>query len=231
MIHADHSGMLWRKIRLGEGRLFSASDSFWRHPDLQELLPRFLVQLHCVMSGSMLLMTAARDRARLLRGDRVAEIVARYLDAHIEEEKDHDDWLLADLETIGVTRDEVRETLPSAAVISLMAAQSVWMFHAHPVALFGYLAVLEGYPPLAHQLHEIKVRTGYPDTAFRCLMAHAEDDPNHIAEINNALDEMPLSPEQTQLVGLSALHTIDAISCVLDELSGIASESLDVAYA
>lgn len=207
---------------MAEGRLNSASNLFWNHPDLNLLLPHFLIQLHRVMQGGISLMQTARDRAATLSAtfseDRVAARTAAYLEAHIEEEKGHDQWLLDDIATLGISPGEVLETTPLPAVVSLLGAQYFWALHIHPVTLFGYLIVLEGYPPLAEQLQEIRLRTGLPATAFRCLKSHAEDDPDHIATLNRTLDEMPLTPEQAKFLALSAFHTIDAVASVFEEL-------------
>ena len=65
----SHSDLLWSKIRLAEPRLTSATNRFWKHPDLAELLPTFLIQLHRVMQGGITLMRVVRDQALSLPND------------------------------------------------------------------------------------------------------------------------------------------------------------------
>ena len=219
MSSTTHSDVLWSKIRLAEGRLVSASNHFWKHPDLAALLPAFLVQLHRVMQSGISLMRTARDRALTLPDDAVAAQAAIYLEMHIDEEKDHDQWLLDDIATLGIPAEDVFSATPLSSVVSLLGAQYFWMLHIHPVTVFGYLIVLEGYPPLVEQLEEIRIRTGLPATAFRCLKSHAEDDPEHLAALNRTLDSMPLTQEQTKYLALSAFHTIDAVASILEELT------------
>lgn len=213
--HSDH---LWAKIHLAEARMNSASNQFWNHPDLRELLPSFLIQLHRVMQGGIGLMRIARDRAASLSGDPVASILVPYLDQHIVEEQDHDAWLLDDIGTLGISPAEVAASTPLPSVVSLLGAQYFWALNIHPVAVFGYLIVLEGNPPLTEQLEAIRKRTRLPATAFRCLIAHADNDPHHIADLNRTLDSMPLSSEQEKYIALSAFHTIDAVATVFEEL-------------
>ena len=227
MRSATHSNALWSKIHLAEDRLNSASNRFWTHPDLAVLLPRFLIQLHCVMRGGIALMQTAKDKASSIPGDTVASQTAAYLEMHIEEEKDHDQWLLNDIETLGIPATEVLQTTPLASVVSLLGAQYFWMLHIHPVTIFGYLIVLEGYPPLTEQLEEIRLRTGLPSSAFRCLKSHADDDPDHIETLNRTLDTMPLTPNQTKFLALSAFHTIDAVASVFEELLETHAASLE----
>jgi hypothetical protein len=218
MYTPTHSETLWTKIRLAEGRLMSASHQFWTHPDLADLLPGFLVQLHRVMQGGITLMRVARDRALTLTGDEVAATTSSYLETHIDEEKDHDVWLLDDIETLGVPASDVLQTTPLESVVSLLGAQYFWALNIHPVSVFGYLIVLEGYPPLSEQLEEIRIRTGLPETAFRCLQAHADNDPHHIADLNRTLDCMPLTSEQAKYIALSAFHTMDTVANIFEEL-------------
>jgi hypothetical protein len=147
------------------------------------------------MQGGITLMRVARDRALALPGDPVANIIAPYLQQHIDEEKDHCAWLLDDIETLGITSQQVAEATPLTSVVSLLGAQYFWALNIHPVAVFGYLIVLEGYAPIAEQLEAIRIRTGIPGTAFRCLIAHADNDPHHLADLNHTLDSMsPSAP-------------------------------------
>ncbi len=215
-----HSEVLWSRIQLAEGRLLSVSHRFWTHPQLADVLPDFLVQLHRVMRGGIILMRVARDRALMLDNDEVAAIAARYLDTHIAEEGDHEAWLLDDIGTLGIPPADVLRANPLSSVISLLGAQYFWALNIHPVTVFGYLIVLEGYPPLSEQLEAIRVRTGLPATAFRCLQAHADNDPHHIADLNHTLDQLPLSSEQQKFIALSALHTIDSVASVFEEFLG-----------
>lgn len=221
----SNSELLWSKIRLAEPRLNSASNRFWSHADLADMLPAFLVQLHRVMQGGITLMRVARERSLALADDPVANIVAPYLEQHILEEKDHDAWLLDDIGTLGISARQVAEAPPLASVVSLLGAQYFWALNMHPVAVFGYLIVLEGKPPVAEHLEDIRRRTGLPATAFRCLMEHADNDPHHIADLNRTLDRMPLTGEQQQYVALSAFHTIDSVASVFEELIALHTAS------
>jgi len=172
-------------------------------------------------------MRTAKNCALSLSDDAVAAQTAAYLEVHIAEEKDHDQWLLNDIESLGIPSADVLNATPLPAVISLLGAQYFWMLHMHPVAIFGYLIVLEGYPPLVHQLEQIRRNTGLPASAFRCLKSHAEDDPDHIDTLNRTLDDMPLTPEQSKYLALSAFHTIDAVASILEELLEIHAVSSD----
>lgn len=222
-----NSEVLWGKIHLAERRLFAATHVFWKHSELASLLPGFLIQAHILMRSGLKLMAAARDRALVLPDDAVARALAAYLDVHLAEELGHDAWLLDDIRTLGFEEREVVQARPCAAVVDLVGAQYFWMMHAHPVAIMGYLVLMEGYAPLAAQLEEIRVRTGAPASAFRCMMRHAEDDPEHLTELNRTLDDMDLSVEQSRAVGMCAFAAIEGLAAMFEELLERRAETAD----
>jgi hypothetical protein len=213
-----NSDLLWRKIRLAERRLFAATHVFWSHADLPFLLPRFLLQVHCLMRSGLTLMAIARDRALSMTWDEAARDLAAYLQVHLQEELGHDGWLLDDICTLGFTEQQVLEAPPCAAVVDLVGAQYFWMMHAHPVAIMGYLILMEGYAPVSSQLDEIQMRSGAPSSAFRCLKRHAEDDPAHLADLNRTLDSMNLSVDQARAVGMCAFAAIEGLAAMFEEL-------------
>ena len=107
---------------------------------------------------------------------------------------------------------------PAPAVAALVGAQYYWMFHFHPVALLGYIAVLEGYPPSLRLIEDLRSRTGYDASAFRTLRIHAELDPGHREELDELLDSLPLTREQSTVIALSAIHTIGALTRAYEEI-------------
>jgi hypothetical protein len=213
-----HSEILWGKIRLAEGRLFAATHMFWNHPELPRLFPAFLIQAFCVMRSGLALMTAAHDRSLTMRDDAVAISLAAYLRIHIEDEKGHDLWLLDDIRSLGYDEREVIAAPPCGSVVNLIGSQYFWMNHAHPVSVMGYLILMEGYAPIPSQLDDIRVKSGAPASAFRCLKRHAEDDPSHLAELNNTLDSMSLTRDQAHAVAMCAFAAIENTAAMFEEL-------------
>jgi hypothetical protein len=213
-----NSDVLWGKIRLAEGRMFAATHMFWNHPELPRLFPAFLMQIHCIMRSGLGLMSAALDRCSAFRGDPVADHLASYLRAHIEEEKDHDWWLLDDICTLGYRASDVLAVAPCVATVNLIGAQYFWMNHVHPVAIMGYLILMEGYAPLPEQLELIRAQSQAPATAFRCLRRHADDDPAHLAALNQTLDAMQLTAEQVRALAMCSFAAIENTAAMLEEL-------------
>jgi pyrroloquinoline quinone (PQQ) biosynthesis protein C len=151
--------------------------------------------------------------------DQVAAGVEAYLDVHIGEETNHDEWLLDDLEAIGVSRREAVARVPSATVASLVGSQYYWIFHYHPVALLGYFAFMEGFPPKPELIQDLIERTGYPQAAFRTFVLHGELDPGHKEELDRTIDDLPLTDDQELVLGLSAMSTGILVSRSLEAVA------------
>ena len=196
----------------------AAGRRLFDHPRLAELYPEYLVTMHGIIRASVPLMETASARAAELGDDLVAAGLVEYLTEHIPEEADHDEWLLEDLELVGVSSASVLDRPPSPTVAALVGAHYYWIRHYHPVALLGYIAVLEGYPPDPVEVQGLVERTGLPQEAFRTLAAHAELDQHHRDELLAAIDALPLSEAQEHVVGVSAVYTVHMTACALEEV-------------
>jgi hypothetical protein len=105
-------------------------------------------------------------------------------------------------------------------VATLVGAQYYWIAHFHPVAILGYIAVLEGTPPIEAEIRAIAERTSLPLDAFSTLVRHARLDPHHRDDLNQALDGLPLTPQHTALIGVSAFHTVHWLGRVVEDATG-----------
>lgn len=207
------------KIRLALPAFVDAGNRLIAHPRVRELYPEYLFTSHCVIRASVPLMEAGRVRAEALaESDPVCSTLAPYLEEHIEEELYHDEWLLDDLEVLGRPRSEILARPPLPTVAALVGAQYYWITHYHPVALLGYIGVLEGHPPTMALIDQLMAGTGYDRTAFRTMVAHAELDPGHRDELYELVDSLPLTREHSAVMGLSAIHTVRMYACAIEEI-------------
>ncbi|MEM7052445.1 MAG: iron-containing redox enzyme family protein [Acidobacteriota bacterium] len=211
--------LLERKLRLAEPWLAEVTEKFWEHPRLREMLPFFYMRVYSAACTSIEVMRAAELRCReLASSDAAAAMLGEYLERHIADEEEHPDWLLADLEVLGYGRAEVERQAASASVASLIGPQYYWVHRVHPVALLGYFAVLEGFPPTLEHLEQVERHTGFPRSAFRMLRAHATLDLEHADEIFALLDQLPLTAEQESWIAISAFETMEKVTGVFREL-------------
>jgi hypothetical protein len=218
MNNMSHSRRLRSKINLTRGELDSAAERLWTHPRLREVYPQFLFLNHAVIRTSVPLMQAAATACeKILDSDPVAEGMLAYFRKHIPEETGHDEWVLDDLETLGYRRAEVLKRIPPPSAAALAGAQYYWIRHVHPVAMLGFIAVLEGTPPDVTFFENTADRIGLPRRAFSNLLLHGKLDPQHRDDLDNTLDGLPLTEEHHALMGVSAFQTINLLTRVADE--------------
>jgi hypothetical protein len=214
-----HGELLRKKIRFAAPLLHASTERFWEHPELARLYPRFLVAIHASVRATVPLMLAAVGELRRRASDvELNEPLARYFEEHAVEEAGHEAWLLEDLETLGIDAASVRCEPGLPPVAAMVGAQYYWIHHAHPVALLGMFAVLEGHPPTLAALDEAQRRTGLPVEGFRMLRRHAELDVAHGDELFDLIDRLPLADGHAALLGTSAVHTLGALGEMFDSL-------------
>lgn len=205
----SNSRLLRFKLNMVLPEYLATSRALFDHPRLAELLPDYWFVVHSTIRATVPLMQAALDRSRALADtDPVARALADYFPVHIVEETGHDDWLLDDIQAAGMDRDEFLRRVPPASVAAMVGSQYYWIAHFHPVALLGYIAVMEGYVPTVDHLTSVAARLPYPLQSYRMMLEHAEIDGDHRRHLHDLLDVLPLSREQTAAVGLSALETM-----------------------
>jgi hypothetical protein len=204
-----------------EPALRGAAAVLWSEPGLDERYPRYLQAMHGVLRASVPLMERAAARcAELDPRDPSADRLRGYLVHHAAEERGHDVWAMEDLALLGGDPAAVRDEQPWSEVAALVGPQYYWIEHYHPVALLGYIAVLEGNAPRPGLAEWISAATGVPDAAVRTVREHADLDTGHTEAIYRLLDSLSLDSVQARAVTVSALYTADALIDLLTRLTG-----------
>lgn len=215
----SHADILRTKFAQAAPALRAASAELWLAPGLGRRYPAYLRAMHGVVRTSVPLMElAARRCAELGPGDPVCAPLRRYLETHVAEEHGHDDWLSADLAVLGGDPAAALAEPPSPAVARLVGAQYYWIEHHHPVALLGYIAVLEGNAPTAALADWITSAGGLPDAAVRTVREHADLDAGHTEAVFELFDALPLTAAQLNAVAISGLHTAHALTALYAHL-------------
>jgi hypothetical protein len=210
---------LRRKIDLVIQPFAAACRTLVTDPRLPELWPQYLITQHEIIRATVPLTEAAALRAAALIGDDpVAAALARYLEEHVEEERGHDDSLLDDLELLGVDRATVLGRIPSPSVASLVGCQYYWIYHHHPIAFLGFIALMEGDPPTRELIETLISSTGYPRAAFHTFEEHGELDPEHRDRLDRTIDSLPLTREHETIVGISAMYSATLLPRTVEEI-------------
>ena len=187
---------------------------------LSDVLVEYLIMLHGIIRATEGLFQAAIDEAnrRWLDGEEGCKGLAEYLAMHKEEEVEHAQWLLEDMEAMGVSREQVLSRRPKAEVAALAGSQYYWIHHYHPAMFLGYLLALEGYPMKAADLAHFKQVSGFPDEAFRTLALHADLDIDHLAELFQFLETCSLSDAVFDSIATSSMSSCAYLSQALKSL-------------
>lgn len=201
------SALLQGKIRLVSPHTLSNTPSVLTHPRLREFFADMLFVLYSTIWATVPLMKEAlrvsRERSA---SDPVAAELVPYFKAHIAEELHHDEWMLEDMETLGLNRAEILARIPPSGLAAAVGAQYYWIYHYHPVALLGYFAALETDPVPASVVEAAASESGLPRAAFRTLFLHAEHDFDHCADLNRLIDRLPLEPRHVKVMSISAMQ-------------------------
>jgi len=217
------------KIALVSAPLAAALARIFDWPnDLRQALVAHGILIHQITRASGPLMEAALHACRLRPGDPAAAELAAYLERHIEEERHHDVWLLEDLESVGVARAEVVSAAPPPAVAAMVGAQYYWIHHHDPVALIGFMLMLECNAPTAETIAGLKRRSGLPESFFRTHRVHAALDPDHQSDLLDLAISLPLSRARRQLIDESVMHTLERMADCLADLAKRVERRLDI---
>jgi hypothetical protein len=217
-----NSDVVRGRIELCLPALDAAFSDLWRAKPQRELTITFLILLHQIMRASVPLMQCAAERCDQLDGtDQLVPLLGGYYRHHISEELNHDTWALEDLKTAGCDPERVLSITPSVEVARLVGTQYYWVQHHHPLMLLGYIAVLEAFPPADSKIDEIRDRSGLPESTFRTLRIHGDLDPTHSAEIDQTFNRLPLDQRHLEMVGLSVLHSCEALAASVRALQAV----------
>jgi hypothetical protein len=175
--------------------------------------------MHGISRAAVPLMElAATTVERDFRHHAWARPYADYLRHHIPEETGHDIWALEDLEVMGIRRADILDLHPMPTIAALVGAQYYWIRHVSPIALAGYLSVMEANPPTLAAVESLRTTTGLPEAAFRSMALHARLDVRHELDVYELIDTLPLDDRSERLVFTSAMHTMELLTQALGEL-------------
>ena len=165
----------------------------------QRAFVAYLKFIHGIMQASVPLLELGVLKARGALRD--------YYAKHLEEERHHDDWMAADLETLGETPSKIDH-----AAAAIAGAQHYYLHHVGPHALLGYMAAIESRPmPMADVDALAKM---YGAAALRTVRYHATNDVDHARDLAAMIDQ---HEQFADLICYSAFCTVKMCAFYLGE--------------
>lgn len=167
----------------------------------------YMQDLYHSVKASCPVMAVAVDAFKKLNDPRLQPL-QDYLEHHIKEEMFHDEWILEDLEHMGVDRELTLQKKPLDAIINLIGSVYYRVLHIHPVAIFGFISALETFPISQQTLDTIMKAADLDDKAVRTLKHHGVADVDHANEIFEALASVVLNKREQDTILDCAKGTI-----------------------
>lgn len=124
------------------------------------------------------------------------------LDEYIEEEQEHDEWILDDLRACGADVQAVRTGEPGIPVEVMVAYAYDTIARRNPLGFFGMVHVLEGTSVNLALLaaDQIQKPLGLPDSAFSYLRSHGTLDREHTAHFEVLMNRIEDPRDQADIV-------------------------------
>lgn len=188
-------------------RTDEARRGFENHPVVQDAVAngmsleryrRFLLELYHVVWHFNPVSAAAASR--IADSHRA---VRYYLYEHMQDEAGHEEWVLEDLDAIGVTPGDTRAWRPGVDTLA-MCGYNYWAAdRGHPCSVLGMMYVLEVIAsvyagPFANAVKESLLLQGERGTSF--VASHATMDAEHMASLRTILNAIEDEPARNAII-------------------------------
>jgi len=182
-----------------------------------EVYRRYLVNVRYYAQFSPVLMSLGASRCTATHAE-----LARYLMHHATEEQGHDAWALQDLRDLGMDEAEALATRPVPACSALVGYTHFLAGHANPIALFGWMYVLEAVGNDLGTLAgaQLVETLGAQRSAVRFVAGHGIADTDHTAEITTQIERHLTDADDQAEVAYAARVVADLYLRMFRELGG-----------
>lgn len=135
---------------------------------------------------------------------------------YIEEEVDHEEWILNDIEAAGGDKEKARNSTPNLATQLLIAYNYDYINRKNPVGFFGMVFMLESTSTqIANKgADAVKEKLGLPKKAFSYLYSHGELDISHMKFFEETVNKIT-DPEDQKAIIEVAQNTFHLFANVL----------------
>ncbi len=194
-------------------RTDEARRDFENHPVLQEAVAhgmpleryrRLLLELYHVVWHFNPVCAAAASRL-----DDSHRAVRYFLYAHMQEESGHENWVLNDLEAIGVSPEATRAHRPSFDTLSL-AGYNYWACdRRHPCSVLGMMYTLEVIASVYGGTFTSAMRDSLlleGDRGVSFIGSHATMDAEHMVDLRKVLNTLEDEPAREAVVETALLN-------------------------
>jgi len=163
-------------------------------PDARQRFICYMVQTYHYVSFACPLM-----ERMLAKREALPAAMVGYLEQNLIEEAGHEQWVLDDLERLGMERNRVRNSMPLRQTTTLVGSQYFWIEKAQPAVCFGYMFTLErtAATPELHRagISRLSDRLGIKMEALSNYIRHGELDFDHQNDKIELLNKVKLETD------------------------------------
>lgn len=199
-------------------KAFHAYDEFRNHPRFAEMCTEFILMNQHVAKATVPMMQEVIRCANEIPNDPVCTPLIKYMNQHIAEETDHDEWYVNDLEVLGMSRADVYNRIPTPNTAAMIGSQYYWIKHYHPIAFLGYMGSVETYPSPESCVKNMISDSGLPAKGFDTLLMHAQIDQHHGRDIINLINSLPLTEKHIKIIEMAAFQTFRYTALMVDDI-------------
>lgn len=129
--------------------------------------------------------------------------VRYFLYDHMKEEKGHEEWVLNDLQVVGVSADSARAYLPTLVMLGLNGYNYWSADRRHPCSILGMIYTLEVVAsvyggPMTSAISDSLLLEG--DRGISFISSHATMDAEHMSELRVVLNQVSDEEAKTAIV-------------------------------
>lgn len=128
---------------------------------------------------------------------------------HIEQEKDHETWVLNDIEAVGGDPDIARRSLPIAPIQALIGYNYDIVQRVNPCGVFGMVHVLEeiavGFASEASEALSESIGLPSPE-GISFLSSHGTMDVDHLTKLRDLLDTFDDAADKSIVIEASRVN-------------------------
>ena len=148
------------------------------------------------------------------------QCIRYFLYEHMQEEKGHEEWVLNDLEVVGVKADQTRAYEPSLSMLGMNGFNYWSAERRHPCSVLGMIYTLEVVAsvyggPMTTAIADSLLLEG--DRGISFISSHATMDGEHMAELRILLNKLEDTEAQNAIVE-SATYNFHQFGRVLEAI-------------
>ncbi len=173
----------------------------------KEKYTTYLIDLYHIVVGVCPMMRMALEQLSS-KNDPECQPLIGYFERHLEEEFNHEAWILEDLDNLGVDYKAALAELPKPQILNLVGSMYYRILHLDPCAMLGYLAVGETYPVSQTVIDTIKRVLGVDANCVNALQQHVTIDIDHVQHLYQFIASIDWSERQKSIMLDCAKTTI-----------------------